>query len=287
MRPVRTLLRDHGIRPARSLGQNFLKDKGIVERIVKLAGVERGDHVVEFGAGHGLLTEALARKAARVWAFEIDVRLVEFLRADLAAFPNVDLIHADALEYAEHVPDEAGFKVVANLPFSVASPLLLLLLEDGRFESLCLMVQLEVARRIVAPRGTRDYGFLSVICQSTGSAEIAWEIGAEHFVPRPKVDAAVVLLQKSPERAGLIQDRMDFRRLVSAAFRHRRKTLLNSLRRAEPALQLDEDRVQALLSACGATSLSRAQELTVDQFVRLSNVYTEMGIGGGMARERR
>ncbi|MBI2060995.1 MAG: ribosomal RNA small subunit methyltransferase A [Nitrospirae bacterium] len=293
VRPLRDVFRETALRPSKSLGQNFLHQKGIIEKIVSLAEVDREDRILEIGSGSGFLTEALAKRARKVWAFELDRRLIESLRREMGAFPNVEVIHADAMDFEKWVPGGSANKVVANLPYSIATVLTLKLLwassrwvasgesRDGHvvlapsgLELLCLMVQREVANRMTAAVGSKEYGFLGVMCQAFSVPSIAWKVSAENFVPRPEVESAVVLFRLPGPWRDEIPDPEVFRKIVSAAFGHRRKTILNSLRRADPKLELSDEVIEIMMKAAGAGNLTRAQELTVEQFVQLSNAYS-------------
>lgn len=275
MKALREVLRETQLRPSRSLGQNFLHQPGVVRKILQLAEVQREDVVLEVGPGAGILTEALARVARKVWAIELDSRLARVLKEELSPFPNVEIIEADAMVYERYVPRDVNLKIVANLPYSIANPLILNWLMDGRpKELMCVMVQKEVAERMTAAVRAKEYSFLSVMCQGLSCPRIEWKVGPENFVPRPGVDSSVVVFRFPAGHTGRIRAVQDFRRIVSAAFHHRRKTLQNSLRRADPRLNLTEERISALVRAAGASALSRAQELSVEQFVEMANAYS-------------
>ena len=252
--------------PNKRLGQNFLIDPNIVRKIVALAELIPSDHVLEIGPGRGILTEALCRAAGRVTAVEVDSRLHAYLETRQAQLPNVELVCEDALAYpVENLP--MGTVVVANLPYYISTPLLFRLLDQrGRFPRMVLMLQAEVADRLVAKPGGSDYGVLSVMVQYAADITKAFKVSSQCFRPRPEVASAVVLL-RAKERTRLSQqEEVEFRSLVKAAFAHRRKTLVNSLR---------DEGYELLSVAEGLKQLDiaptrRAETLSVEDFLRLA-----------------
>ena len=248
------------------LGQNFLIDPNIVRKIVALAEVQPTDSVLEIGPGRGILTEALAHAAGRVAAVEIDPRLHGYLTDRQADWPNVILVLADALAYPlEQLP--VGTIVVANLPYYISTPLLFRLLEHrDRFPRMVLMLQDEVADRLVAKPGNSDYGVLSVMAQYAADVTKAFKVSAQCFRPRPEVGSAVVLLRTRPQRELSAAEEPKFAALVKAAFAHRRKTLANSLRDEG----YDPQPVMEAIEATGLSPAVRAEVLSVQQFMELS-----------------
>ncbi len=252
--------------PNKRLGQNFLIDPNIVRKIVALAELEPSSQVLEIGPGRGILTEALCRAAGRVTAVEVDSRLHAYLETRQAQLPNVELVCEDALAY----PVEnllIGTVVVANLPYYISTPLLFRLLDQrGRFPRMVLMLQAEVADRLVAKPGGSDYGVLSVMAQYAADITKAFKVSSQCFRPRPEVASAVVLL-RAKERTRLSQqEEVAFRSLVKAAFAHRRKTLVNSLR---------DEGYELLSVAEGLKQLDiaptrRAETLSVEDFLQLA-----------------
>ena len=252
--------------PNKRLGQNFLIDPNIVRKIVSLAQLDPNDHVLEIGPGRGFLTEALCQAAGRVTAVEVDPRLHAYLKTREAWLPNVELVCEDALAYpVENLP--TGTVVVANLPYYISTPLLFRLLDQrDRFPQMVLMLQNEVADRLVAKPGGGDYGVLSVMAQYAAVITKAFRVSAQCFRPRPEIGSAVVLL-RAKECTRLIQkEEAAFRALVKAAFAHRRKTLVNSLRDEgyEP-LPLDET-----LQRLDIDPTRRAETLSIEEFIRLA-----------------
>jgi 16S rRNA (adenine1518-N6/adenine1519-N6)-dimethyltransferase len=252
--------------PNKRLGQNFLIDPNIVRKIVTLAELGSNDHVLEIGPGRGILTEALCHAAGRVTAVEVDPRLHAYLETRQPEFPNVELVCEDALAYpVENLP--MGTVVVANLPYYISTPLLFRLLDQrDRFPRMVLMLQAEVADRLVAKPGGSDYGVLSVMAQYAAEITKSFRVSAQCFRPRPEVASAVVLL-RTKERARLSrQEEVVFRALVKASFAHRRKTLANSLRdEGYELLSVTEG-----LKQLDITPTRRAETLSVEDFLRLA-----------------
>jgi 16S rRNA (adenine1518-N6/adenine1519-N6)-dimethyltransferase len=248
------------------LGQNFLIDPNIVRKIVTLAELGPSDHVLEIGPGRGVLTEALCHAAGRVTAVEVDPRLHAYLETRQAELPSVELVCEDALAYpVENLP--IGTVVVANLPYYISTPLLFRLLDQrGRFSRMVLMLQDEVADRLVAKPGGSDYGVLSVMAQYAAEITKVFRVSAQCFRPRPEVASAVVLL-RTKERTRLSpQEEVSFRALVKAAFAHRRKTLVNSLKDEK----YDQKQVIDTLNSLDISPTARAEVLSVGQFIELT-----------------
>lgn len=249
------------------LGQHFLIDQNIVRKIVAAADLTPEDTVLEVGPGRGILTESLSHAARRVVAIEIDPELYGFLQARQAEWTNVELICADALHYPfETLP--AGV-VVANLPYYISTPLLFKFLEHRhRFPRLVLMLQNEVADRLAAKAGDPDYGVLSVMIQYAAEVRKAFKVSANCFRPRPDVGSAVVVLRPRPEEALLSRDEEShFTTVVKAAFAHRRKTLINSLRDEG----YEAPTATKAIASMQLSSTVRAETLTLEQFLTLTS----------------
>lgn len=258
-------------RPLKQLGQHFLIDANIVRKILSLADLRGQETVFEIGPGRGILTRALCGVAHHVVAVEIDRQLYEHLRAHTGDCANLTLHHGDALEYSlRDLPDQTV--VVANLPYYLSTALLFRLLEHrSRFSRLILMLQTEVARRLTAGPGSKDYGVLSVLTQIAAEAEVAFHVSAECFRPRPEVGSSVVKLRiRRPSRIPPAEETL-FRQVVRASFAHRRKRLLNSLRDEgfAPAA------VQTALVRLHRSSDCRAEELSLDEFVQFAEALGE------------
>lgn len=249
------------------LGQNFLIDPNIVRKIVALAELRPDDRILEIGPGRGILTEALCRHAGQVTAIEIDPRLHAYL-AEQAQFPNLTLVLADAMTYPlTNLPP--GTIVVANLPYYLSTPLLFKLLAHRTLiPRLVLMLQNEVADRLVAKPGSSEYGTLSVMAQYAADITKAFKVSAPCFRPRPDVGSAVVLLKTKQERALNQEDELRFSAVVKAAFRHRRKTLVNSLRDEG----YDHTIVSDALLSLKLPTTTRAEALSIIEFIALTRI---------------
>jgi 16S rRNA (adenine1518-N6/adenine1519-N6)-dimethyltransferase len=248
------------------LGQHFLIDQNIVRKIVAAAELTPDDTVLEIGAGRGILTDALSHAAHRIIAVEIDAELCRLLEARRMQWQNVELICADALTHPlDTVP--AGAVVVANLPYYISTPLLFkLLAHRPRFPRLVLMLQNEVADRLVARPADGEYGILSVMAQYAAEITKAFKVSANCFRPRPEVGSAVVVLRPKRELLLAPAEEARFAAVVKGAFAHRRKTLVNSLRDEgyEPS------HVSQALAAIQVVPTVRAEMLTLEQFMELA-----------------
>lgn len=265
---LRRLMGAERLRPRKSLSQNFLTDPTALDAIVDAAELSPGDRVVEIGPGLGVLTRRLLAAGASVLAVELDARLAEYLRRELYAVAGFELIEADALSLhpREMFPGER-FKVVANIPYHITSPLLHAFLEGERPPDLTvLLVQLEVAERVAAPPGQMSY--LSVFAQNVASAEVVARVPADAFEPAPDVDSAVLRLRRRDEPVVPVgEGREPFYRIVQAGFRQRRKQVHNGLTRELP---VDRDVVEAALAACDVDPERRPQTLSVDEWACLA-----------------
>jgi 16S rRNA (adenine1518-N6/adenine1519-N6)-dimethyltransferase len=266
--PLREVIRRHGLVAKKSLGQNFLLDLNLAARIGRAAGALAGATVVEIGAGPGGLTRALlALGAARVIAVERDKRAVAALQEIAARFPGrLEVVAADALDFDPRAHlDHGPVRIVANLPYNIATALLVswLTVEPWPpwYESAVLMFQREVAERIVAAAGSKNYGRLSVLAQWRSEARVLFDVNRSAFVPPPKVTSS--LLRLLPRAAPLPCDRALLETVTHAAFGQRRKMLRQSLR------SLGGD-VAALLSTAGLLPTARAEEISVSGFVALA-----------------
>jgi 16S rRNA (adenine1518-N6/adenine1519-N6)-dimethyltransferase len=265
---LRRLMAAERLRPRRGLSQNFLTDPAALDAIVEAAELAPGDRVVEVGPGLGVLTRRLLAAGASVLAVELDPRLATWLRDELGEVPGFKLIEADALQLdpAAAFPGQP-FKLVANIPYHITSPLLHAFLEGERPPELTvLLVQLEVAERVAAPPGRMSY--LSVFVQNVTDADVVARVPAEAFEPVPKVDSAVLRLRRRPDPPIPPGDeREPFYRIVQAGFRQRRKQLHNGLGRELP---LPAGTLGAGLAACGIDPERRPQTLSVDEWACLA-----------------
>ncbi len=265
---VQRLLAEHGIRPTKALGQNFVADPNTVERIARLAGLVPGATVVEVGAGLGSLTLALANAGAHVVAIEVDPRLVAILRETVAGL-DVDVVQADALrlDWEALLGDLPGpVALVANLPYSVATPVVVRVLEEApRVDRLLVMVQREVGERWVAAPGDPAYGAVSVKIAYWATASVVGRVPPTVFVPRPRVDSVLVEMRRRPDPAvdPAVVPYERFATVVRAGFAHRRKMLRQSLAgTVEPAA----------FESAGVAPTARAEELGVAAWGELARV---------------
>jgi 16S rRNA (adenine1518-N6/adenine1519-N6)-dimethyltransferase len=270
--PLREVIARHGITPRRTLGQNFLLDLNLTGRIARAAGPLERATVTEIGAGPGALTRALlAAGAGRIIAIERDERCLAALRELTAAFPDrLELVAGDALELDPVALSVAPRKIVANLPYNIATALLLgWLSRITEYESLTLMFQREVAERLVAQPRSKSYGRLSVLVQWLAEPQILFDVPPRAFVPPPKITSSVVRIVPRAEPAAPA-DKTALERVTAAAFGQRRKMLRTSLKSLGSP-------VEPLLSLAGVAPTARAEELTVAEFCALARILRSKG----------
>jgi 16S rRNA (adenine1518-N6/adenine1519-N6)-dimethyltransferase len=277
--PVRTkdILKKYGFSFKKSLGQNFLIDTNILKKIVSFADLTQESGAIEIGPGIGALTEQLARTSKKVVAFEIDQRLLPILNDTLSPYPNVKIIHNDVLEAAvaevmkEEFNDMDNVMVVANLPYYVTTPIIMKLLEEHLpIRGIVCMLQKEVADRISAKPGTKDYGSLSIAVQYYTEAETVMIVPKTVFVPQPNVDSAVIRLTRREQPAVAVTDESFFFQVTRASFAQRRKTLLNNLTSQLPEGKQKKEEILQALSASGIDPTRRGETLSLEEFGRLS-----------------
>ena len=256
----------------KGLGQNFLSSQSVLEEIADAAEIEN-EGVIEIGPGFGVLTNELAKRAEKVLALEIDERLIPILRDTLSEYDNVKVINKDVLktDIAELIKSEFGDKrvsVAANLPYYITTPIITSLIENRLpLKNLVVMIQKEVADRITAQPGTKDYGAISVLCQFYTKPELICNVGAELFVPPPKVDSAVVKMAFRDEPAVEVKDEKMFFRTVKAAFSQRRKTLLNCLAANFPINKSD---LTQIMESVDISPSRRGETLSLEEFAKLA-----------------
>lgn len=272
---TRTLLKQQGLAPHKKLGQNFLVHAHTSRRIVDLAELQPDDEVIEVGVGLGALTRPLAAKVAKVIGLEADSGIVRLHREQQDLPANVELLHADVLsvDFTQLGQPGKRLKIVANLPYSIASPFLFRLIDHAdQLDFAVIMLQKEMALRLMARPGTKEYGAPTVLLASCAEISALLEVGPGEFHPRPKVDSMVVRLRFYPQPARIRAigqfDRGLFSRVVHGAFAQRRKTLLNSL--ASAALVPDKSLLIACIDAAGLNPSVRAETLDLEAFVTLS-----------------
>jgi 16S rRNA (adenine1518-N6/adenine1519-N6)-dimethyltransferase len=270
---IRKELAEHGLVPRKGWGQHFLVDRNILDKVIRTAQVEKGDVVLEVGPGLGEMTLALARLAKHVIAVEIDPKLVEILKKKLADCPNVDVVKGDILTINFRKIDfreGQKIKVVANLPYQISTPLLFHFIELKEFFStLTLMLQKEVAERMVAPPGGKEYSPLSIFVQLFLDASIRFFIKPSAFSPPPKVESAVVQMVWKERPMIETNDEEWFKKVVKACFGYRRKTLVNALKHSE--LTLPES-IESRIEKIGIDPRRRPETLTIQEFASLAEV---------------
>ena len=273
MSKTKERIRDSQLRYKHGLGQNFIYDEALLEELVRLSGVGPEDDVLEIGPGSGSMTKYLCQAAHHVLSLELDERLLPMIRAFLAPYPNFELHQGDAMTV--NLPQlTAGlrqpFSVVANIPYYITTPLMNLLLGSGLpLKRLALMVQKEVADKILASPGQEAYGPLAVRCQYYCEPALAMEVPAACFTPVPKVDSAFVLMPLRDRPLVDVADEKTFFRVAGAAFAMRRKTMVNNLC---SAFRLEREAACEALEACGLDPRVRGERLSLDEFARLSNL---------------
>lgn len=272
---VRDLLGKYGFRCRKSLGQNFLVDANIVNKIISSASLDRDDVVVEIGPGLGVITRAAAMVAKKVVSVELDRGLLPILEETLRGAGNISIVPGDAMEadlddivknYAGH---SGEYKLIANLPYYITTPLLMRLLRSGfNISQFVIMVQMEVAERIAALPGGKDYGALTVAVRYYARARYLFRVPGTVFIPRPDVDSAVLELVRRPAPAVEAPDEALFFKTVRGSFGQRRKTLLNSLGAAFPNISRDD--LEILLQRAGIDPGRRGETLDIEEFAAIT-----------------
>jgi len=262
------------IKMSKKLGQNFLIKRGIVDEIVHAAELTVGEPVLEVGPGIGTLTQGLAQSGADVTAIELDRRLLEVLDTTLASYDNVRIIHGDVLKLdVPTIMNHKQFKVVANLPYYITTPIIMSLLESKLpIERLVVMVQKEVALRMIAKPGTKDYGALSVAVQYYTEPDIVLDVPPKSFLPAPAVTSSVircVLRDKPP--VDVIDEKLFFR-VVKAGFAQRRKTFSNTMK----TTGLTRDRIEELLAKANIDGQRRGETFTLQEFADVANAWAAL-----------
>ena len=273
------ILNKFGLTAQKRYGQNFLIDSNILEKIVASAGITKDDTVLEIGPGIGTLTQHLAEAAKKVICVEIDKNMIPVLEYTLADFDNVTVINQDILKAdIVNILKENGAesaKVVANLPYYITTPIIMELLEkDLPIESITVMIQKEVAERMQTGPGSKDYGALSLAVAFYSNAEVKMTVSPNCFIPRPNVDSAVIRLDKLKEPAVKVKDRAEMFRIIKGAFEQRRKTLTNALSHSS-AYKTDKKNIENALLEMGKNINIRGEELTLEEFARLSDILTQ------------
>jgi len=263
------ILKSFNIHMSKKLGQNFLIDESIVDGIVDAADIQEGETVLEIGAGIGTLTQGLAEAKANVIAVELDKRLPDVLAHTLDGYENVKIVQGDILKV--NIPEITGggsFKVVANLPYYITTPIVMALLEQRLpMTKLVTMVQKEVALRMVANPGKKDYGALSVAVQYYTKPKIVLDVPPYSFIPAPDVDSVVICCEVRQKPPVDVVDEKMFFRVVKAAFCQRRKTLNNALK----TMGIDKETVMEILQQSGIDGVRRGETLSLTEFAVIAN----------------
>jgi len=271
---TKKLLLQHGFKFSKSMGQNFLIDRNIPEKIVRLSGIDLSDGILEVGPGAGALTAELSKSAGKVTAVELDRRLIPVLKTTLEGRGNIEILESDILKLdiaatvREKMPG-LRHRVCANLPYNITTPALSAFIDTGVFETITVMVQKEVAERICADPGTRQYGAFSVYANYYTEPKQLFDVPPECFMPRPAVTSTVVTLRPRREHILPPEDERQFFRTVRAAFGQRRKTLVNALYTAF-GNELGKDEITDIVTLCGFNPQIRGETLGIEEFAKLS-----------------
>lgn len=269
----------HGFKLSKSLGQNFLTDKNIIDKIVEKSNIGKNDLVIEIGPGIGVLTAAAAEEAGKVIAIEIDRNLIPILQETLQEYDNIEVINSDVLktdlskimEQNTEINGQkiSGVKIMGNLPYYITTPIIMKILEDKvPADSITIMLQKEVADRIKAGPGSRTYGALSVAVQYYCTVAHVANAPKEIFIPQPKVDSAVIRLDIRKEKPVRVYHEDAFFAVVKAGFGQRRKTLLNAL---TGLYGLSKEEIATVMSAAGIDPIRRAETLSLEEFAAIAN----------------
>lgn len=262
--------REEGHGYKHDLGQNFLYDDALLEELVQRTGVTKADSVLEIGPGSGMLTKHLCPHAGKVLAVEVDHDIIPFLKVNTAAFSNLEIVEGDIRKQNLRelcAPLGENFLVIANIPYNITTPIFEVLWESGlSIRQISVMIQKEVAEKLMAAPSTAAYGLMSVKCQYYCTPRLECIVPAEKFTPPPKVDSAFVHLEMSRCRSTKVQNERRLFSLLRAGFNLRRKTLSNALRSV-----VEPDALRAAMEQAEISPTARAEELSVDDWIRLSN----------------
>ncbi len=278
-RDIDRLLKKHGFRFSKAMGQNFLVDAEVPEKIAAGSGVDDSFGVLEIGPGIGALTGALSRRAAKVLSVELDRRLLPLLEETLADKPNVTVMSGDImkLDIAGTVKTEMPdlrYAVCANLPYNITTPVLTALIEAHLFETITVMVQREVALRMCARPGTADYGAFTVYINYHSEPRILFDVPPGSFIPQPKVTSSVITMKLRTNTPEGISDKALFFRVVRASFAQRRKTLVNSLEGAFGG-RLTKEELKQIVTDCGFDAMARGETLDIAGFAAVARAVGE------------
>ena len=281
--PTNTLavINKHEFAFQKKFGQNFLIDEGIVNKIVREAGVTKDDFVLEIGPGIGTMTQLLCEQAGGVAAVEIDTNLIPILKETLAEYDNLTIINEDILKVdikklAEEKNGGKPIKVVANLPYYITTPIIMGLFESNvPIDSITVMVQKEVADRMQVGPGTKDYGALSLAVQYYSKPQVVINVPPECFIPRPNVGSAVIRLTRYKEPPVKVKDEKLMFKLIRASFNQRRKTLANGLNNS-PEINFSKEEITAAIESLHKGPSIRGEALTLSEFAALSDYFSNI-----------
>lgn len=276
---TKDIVKKYGFRFTKSLGQNFLIDNSVLEDIVEGAEVNKEDFIIEIGPGVGTLTRELLKKAKRVCAVELDSELIPILNEELKDFNNFELINKDVLQVDMRsiIGEEPSTKLVANLPYYVTTPIITkLITEDYRFKSLTIMIQKEVAERIISKPDCKEYGALSILVQYYCDVRSIRKVSPSSFIPQPKVDSMVIRLDKLEGPRVKVMNEKLFFRIVRESFNMRRKTLWNVTK----TLKYDADKLEKAFRDSNIDPKRRGETLSLDEFGRLSDCIYKLCCAG-------
>lgn len=283
-RRTKEIINRHGFSFKKSLGQNFLIDQNILGKIVEAANLDQSKGALEVGPGIGALTEKLAQNAKKVTAVEIDQRLLPILEEVLKPYPHVDVIHGDVLKldlpslFASQFKDVDGVSVVANLPYYVTTPILMKLLEEKLpLENIVVMIQKEVAERMAASPGGKDYGSLSIAVQYYSEPELVCIVPPSVFIPQPNVASAVIKLRVRKTPPVQVDNEAFMFEVVQSSFAQRRKTIANNLKTRFFAGE-GREQLEKLLAEANIEPTRRAETLSIEEFATLSNILFAAGL---------
>lgn len=278
IRVIKEIMDKNGLAFRKDLGQNFLINPSVCPRMAEECGVDENSGVIEIGAGIGVLTRELSKKAKKVVSFEVDDKLIPVLSQTLADCENVQVIHSDVLKYDLESLLNGTFKgmkvyVCANLPYYITSPIIMHLLESRLpFESITVMVQKEAAERLCAQVGSREAGAVTAAVNYYAQAQRLFNVSKGSFMPAPKVDSTVMKLTVRENPPVEVKNEKFFFSIIKASFAQRRKTALNSI---SSGMGITKDRIESALAQAGLTPDIRAEKFTMENFARISNILYE------------
>lgn len=272
---TKELLNRYGLYAKKGFGQNFLVDSAVLEKIVEAGDVTKEDTVIEIGPGLGNLTEYLLEKAGKVIAFEIDTDMVEILKDRFGHQENFELVNKDIMEVDLKEYMKNSVKVIANLPYYITTPILFKLLEyKESITDIVIMVQREVAERILATPKGKEYGVLTVNTGYVSDAELVTIVPNTSFIPAPNVTSAVVKLKINLDKAKELKDEEVFKKLVKAAFSARRKKAINSVMNAN-VFSITKEKLTEYIVSLGFSENARAEEIPIEKYIELANILKE------------